>query len=106
MQANTGIHSVVQGWNTVRYELLNMRLCDLGLRIEGSPLEPYTRRLHGELDARKVYLKPSFYLSDSWGCPDRVPVIGIPFYLADARLQKLEEEQSGEIEDGPTIMRF
>jgi hypothetical protein len=106
MQAVTGIHSVVQGWNTVRYELLNMRLCDLALRIEGSPMEPHTRRLLRELDARQVYFKPDFYLTDAWGCPDRVPVIGIPFYLADPRLARLEEEQSGEIEDGPTIMKF
>jgi hypothetical protein len=106
MEPITDIQSVVQGWNTIRYELLNMRLCDLALRIEGSPLEPLTKRLYRELEARKVFLKPPFYLSDSWGCPDRVPVIGIPFYLADVRLQRLEEEQSGEIEDGPTIMRF
>jgi hypothetical protein len=106
MQAPAGIHSVVQGWNTVRYELLNMRLCDLGLRIEGSPLERYTRRVLRELEARQVSFKPGFYLTDSWGCPDRVPIIGVPFYLADPRLSRLEEEQSGEIEDGPTIMKF
>jgi hypothetical protein len=106
MQANTGIQSVVQGWNTVRYELLNMRLCDLALRIEGSPLEPYTRRVRRELEARQVYFEPDFYLTDAWGCPDRVPVIGVPFYLADPRLARLEEEQSGEIEDSPTIMKF
>jgi hypothetical protein len=106
MEPNTNIQSVVQGWNTIRYELLNMRLCDLSLRVEGSPVEPYTKRLYRELEARKVFFKPPYYLSDSWGCPDRVPVIGIPFYLADARLQRLEEEQAGEIEDGPTIMRF
>lgn len=104
--ANKTIQSVVQGWNTVRYELLNMRLCDLSLRIEGSPLEPFTRRVHRELEARQVPFKPGYYLTDAWGCPDRVPVIGIPFYLADLRLQRLEEEQSGEIEDGPTILKF
>jgi hypothetical protein len=83
-----------------------MRLCDLALRIEGSSVEPYTRRLHRELEAKQVYFKPPFYLTDAWGCPDRVPVIGVPFYLADQRLARLEEEQSGEIEDGPTIMKF
>jgi hypothetical protein len=106
MQQNNGIQSVVQGWNTVRYELLNMRLCDLALHIEGSPLEAFTRRVHRELEAKQVHFKPGFYLTDAWGCPDRVPVIGVPFYLADLRLQRLEEEQSGEIEDGPTIMKF
>jgi hypothetical protein len=100
------IISVVQGWETVRYELLNTRISDLPLRIEGSPLEPFTRRLHRELEAKGVGFKPDAYLTDGWGCPDRVPVIGMPFYLADARLRRLEEEQTGEIEDPPGTMKF
>ena len=103
---DTHIRSLVQGWDTVRYELLNMRICDLSLRIEGSPMEPFAARLHRELEAKGIGFKPGFYLTDAWGCPDRVPIIGIPFYLADPRLQRLEEEQTGEVEDGATIMRF
>jgi len=100
------IHTLVRGWETVRFELLNMRISDLSLRIEGSPLEPFTRRLHRELEAKQVPFKPGFYLTDAWGCPDRVPIIGVPFYLVDPRLQRLEEEQTGEIEDAATIMKF
>lgn len=103
---DTSIHSVVRAWETVRYELLNMRISDLSLGIEGSPLEPFTRRLHRELEAKGIRFKPGFYLTDAWGCPDRVPVIGLPFYLADAKLRRLEEEQTGEIEDGADIMKF
>ncbi len=87
------IISVVHGWDTVRFELLNTRICDLPLRIEGSALEPLTLRLHRELEARGIQFKPEFYLTDGWGCPDRVPIIGIPFYLADQKLRRLEEEQ-------------
>jgi hypothetical protein len=105
MQENH-IQSLVRGWDTVRYELLNMKISDLSLRIEGSPLEPFTRRLHRELEVKRVPFKPGFYLTDAWGCPDRVPVIGVPFYLVDSRLQRLEEEQTGEVEDGTTIMKF
>ena len=47
-----------------------------------------------------------FYLTDSWGCPNEIPTIGIPFYLADKRLSKIEEEQTGEIEDEQTVMMF
>jgi hypothetical protein len=83
-----------------------MRISELSLRIESSPLEPFTRRLHRELEAKRVPFKPDFYLTDAWGCPDRVPVIGVPFYLVDQRLQRLEEEQTGEVEDGATIMKF
>src|SRR5207245_1274351 len=41
---------------------------------------------------------------DTWGCPDGVPVIGIPFYLADRRLARIEEEQTGEVETSQVIM--
>lgn len=95
---------VFNDWETVRCELLNTRICDLGLAIEGSPLEPFTARLLKELRAKGIAFHPSFYLTDSWGCPDRVPVIGIPFYLADPRLAQIEEEQTGEIEDDQMIL--
>jgi hypothetical protein len=96
--------SPFNSWETVRCELLHTRVCDLGLAIEGSPLDPYTRRLHHEFDTKGMVFRPSFYLTDSWGCPDRVPVIGVPFYLADERLKRIEEEQTGEIEDDALVM--
>jgi hypothetical protein len=96
--------SLVNGWETIRYELLNTRICDLGLQIEGSPVEPFINRLYRELAAKGLKFKPECYLTDSWGCPDEVPVIGVPFYLADKRLQQIEEEQTGEIEDDQHIM--
>src|SRR5256885_15888941 len=96
--------TLVNGWETVRYELLNTRICDLGLRIEGSPLEPFIRRLYGELASKGLIFRPDCYLTDSWGCPDEVPVMGIPFYLADKRLARIEEEQTGEIESDQWIL--
>jgi len=96
--------SPFNSWETVRCELLHTRICDLGLSIEGSPLEPLTDRLLRELAAKGLVFRPDFYLTDSWGCPDRVPVIGIPFYLADKRLARIEEEQTGEIEDELMMM--
>lgn len=91
-------------WETVRCELLHIPICDLGLALEGSPLEPFTDRLYREFAAKGMMFRPSFYLTDSWGCPDRVPVIGIPFYLADKRLARIEQEQTGEIEDDLAVM--
>jgi hypothetical protein len=91
--------TLVNGWETVRYELLNTRICDLELRIEGSPLEPCIKRLYAELAAKGLSFQPECYLTDSWGCPNEVPVMGIPFYLADKRLARIEEEQTGEIEN-------
>jgi hypothetical protein len=98
------VQTLIHGWETVRYELLNTRICDLDLQIEGSPVEPFTRRLCRELAAKDLRFRPEFYLTDGWGCPDEVPVIGIPFYLADKRLARIEEEQTGEIEDDQFVM--
>jgi hypothetical protein len=95
---------LVTSWETVRYELLNTRISDLDVRIEGSPMEPCVQRLHRELAARNLRFRPEFYLTDAWGCPDEVPIIGIPFYLTDKRLQRIEEEQTGDIEDHSLIM--
>src|ERR1700738_2062113 len=96
--------SLVNSWETVRYELLNSRICDLGIQIEGSPVEPFVNRLHRELAAKGLEFQPECYLTDSGGCPDEVPIIGIPFYLADKRLLRIEEEQTGEIESDQLIM--
>jgi len=81
-------------------ELLRMRICDLDVRIEGSPLESRIQRLYDELDARGISFHPPCYLTTEWLCPDRVPAIGIPFCLAHPRLQKLEEVMMLEVEGG------
>lgn len=95
---------LVNSWETVRYELLNTRICDLELTVKGRPILPFIRRLNQELDAKKMKFEPEYYLTDGWGCPDEVPVIGIPFYLADERLFRIEEEQTGEIENPQMTM--
>ena len=100
------LRSLINAWETVRYELLNTRVCDLGLRLQGSPIEPCLRQLEAEFKAHKIAFQPRFYLSDSWGCPDEVPIIGIPFYLADRRLMRIEEEQTGEDENAADLMKY
>jgi hypothetical protein len=95
---------IATDWNTVRYELLNTRICDLGLVLRGSFIEPMVRKLYRELADKKLKFRPPVYLTDSWGCPNEVPVIGVPFYLGDRRLMRIEEEQTGEIEDARMIM--
>lgn len=81
-------------------ELLAMRICDLGVRIEGSELEPQVAGLHAELAARGVLLQPPCYLADEWFTPVGQPVIAIPFYLAHPRLKALEMRQMLEVEGG------
>jgi hypothetical protein len=80
-------------------QLLALRMCDLGLTIEGTQLEPRTAELNAELQARQLAC-PRYYLSDEWFTPDGVPSIAIPFYLAHPRLEKLELAQMLEVEGG------
>jgi len=80
--------------------LLDLRLCDLDLRIEGSGIDERIAELGAELEARGIRFRPHFWLADEWFCPDGVPGIGIPFYLAHPRLRRLELAQMLEIEGG------
>lgn len=98
------VKSIINSWETVRYELLNTRISDLGLTVKGSPIEPFVARLEREFERKGFVFKPEFYLTDNWGCPDEVPIIGIPFYLADRQLTRIEEEQTGHVEDPAMIM--
>ena len=74
-----------------RQALLRARIKDLRLHLAGTPLERLIHQLYEELEARGSRLRPECYLSDQWGCPSGVPVIGIPFYLADPTLHSIEE---------------
>src|SRR5436190_1730368 len=81
-------------------ELLALRICDLGVRIEHSELKPRVGQLYDELSARGVTLRPDCYLGDEWFSPEGVPAIAIPFYLAHPRLKLLELHQMLEVEGG------
>jgi hypothetical protein len=81
-------------------DLLGLRLCDLGVRIVRSPLEPHLRQLGDERDARHLRFKPYFWLSDDWYTPDGVPGIALPFYMAHPRLMRLEESMMLGVEGG------
>jgi hypothetical protein len=85
-------------------DLLNVRLCDLGLSIEGTDLEQRIGQLRSELKARGLRrFRIHFWLSDEWFTPDGVPGIAIPFYLAHPRLAKLEIAQMLEVEGGDPV---
>ena len=79
---------------------MKVRLCDLGLTIEGSWLEPRINQLYDELAARGLAFRPHFWLSGEWFTPDGVPGIAIPFFLAHPRLMRLEKAQMLEVEGG------
>jgi hypothetical protein len=81
-------------------EILGMRVRDFNLQIPGSWLEPLINRLYEELDAKGVGFHPPCYLADEWLCPDKVAIIGIPFYLAHPRLKSIEKKMMYEVEGG------
>lgn len=81
-------------------ELLDMRMCDLPVRIEGTPLEDRIAQLYEELEYRGLRFRPHAWLSDEWFTPDGVPGVAIPFYLAHPRLMRLEAKQMLDVEGG------
>jgi hypothetical protein len=81
-------------------QLLDLRLCQLGVSIEGSQLEARIADVQREIDGRGLLFTPHFWLSAEWFSPDGVPGVAIPFYLAHPRLEKLERAQMLEVEGG------
>lgn len=81
-------------------QLLNWRLCDLGLKIEGTVLQERISQLGRELADRNLRIRPHFWLAEEWFSPDGVPGIAVPFYLAHPRLTRLEEKMMLEVEGG------
>jgi hypothetical protein len=69
-------------------------------------VERLVGRLYDELAARRIAFRPPVYLSDQWGCPDGTPLIGVPFYLADERLERIEAEHAGAVEGDEESMRY
>ena len=58
--------------------VLGKKVSELGLKVEGSPVEGYVRELYKELERRGLKkFRPVCYLTDEWGCPDQQPVLGI-----------------------------
>jgi hypothetical protein len=89
-------------------QLLDVRLCDLPLRIRGTRLEQRIDRLYRELEARFLKFRPHIWLGEEWFTPDGVGGFAIPFYLAHPRLIKLERAQMLEVEGAsePECMRI
>lgn len=93
-------------WSEERAALLGRRISEIGLAIEGTRVERLVGELYRELDAKGIRFRPPVYLSDQWGCPDETPLIGVPFYLADARLERIEAEMAGAVEDDQEALRY
>ena len=102
----SGSASLSPNWEGERHALLSQRISDIGLEIRGTLLEKLVDQLYEELAAKGMAFRPPVYLSDQWGCPDGTPIIGVPFYLADARLSRIEEDYSQAVESEAESMRY
>jgi len=82
---------------------------ELGLRIEGSALEPILGEFAQELARAGVTrVRPRFYLSTEWGVPFETVAIAVPFYLAHPELAELHADRTGMIEgvDRADVLRY
>ena len=81
-------------------DLLQLRLKDLRLDIQGTWLAKCLAELRQELRKKGIRIKPHAWLSDEWFSPDNTPGIAIPFYLAHPRLMRLERKMIIDVEGG------
>src|SRR5947209_5300306 len=84
-------------------------LRDLGLTIQGSPLESVLQSFQEELTHRGItQVTPRFYLSTEWGVPFGTIALAIPFYLARIDLTAYHAERVGHLEgtDRADILRY
>ena len=79
-------------------ELLERRISKLGLRLEGTALEPLIRQLYDELSARGLGFHPPCHIGDEWFVPIGIPAIFVPFFLVHDRLRALERTMMLEVE--------
>src|SRR4028119_1736338 len=87
-------------------ELLEVRLRDLGVRIEGTWIEECVGDLYADLERRELPFRPHAWLSTDWFVPDAVPGIAIPFYPAHPRLMTLERRARGRGAPAPPSVRM
>lgn len=90
-----------QSWSRLSDEaLLQLRFCDLHLKLGGSRLERRLQRIYAELERRGISFRPHLWLAEEWFSPDGVPGIAVPFYLAHPRLERLERQMMRQVEGG------
>jgi hypothetical protein len=78
--------------------LLEKKISQLGLKLEGTELQPLIHQLYDELSQRGLIFHPPCHVGDEWFVPIGIPAIFIPFFLVHDRLRKLERKLILEVE--------
>ncbi len=79
-------------------QLLEKKISHLGLKLEGTELQPLIQQLYDELSHKGLVFHPPCHIGDEWFVPVGVPAIFVPFFLAHDRLRKLERKMILEVE--------
>ena len=79
-------------------ELMEKKISQLRLTLEGSGLLPMVQQLYDELSAKGLVFHPPCHVGDEWFVPVGIPAIFIPFFLVHERLRRLERQQMLEVE--------
>ncbi|MHC4915284.1 MAG: putative zinc-binding metallopeptidase [Planctomycetota bacterium] len=88
-----------RGWVRMRTaKLLDVRIRDLDLRLEGTWVGRCIDRVREELGRRDLRFRPYFWISDEWFTPDGYTGTAVPFYLLHPRLVRLERNRMGYVE--------
>lgn len=78
--------------------LLQLRIAQLDLQLEGAPPQPLIRQLYDELSQKGLVFHPPCHIGDEWFVPAGLPAIFIPFFLVHERLRQLERTIILEVE--------
>src|SRR6185503_19041523 len=79
-------------------ELLEKKISQLGLKLEGPDLQPRIQELYNELSQKGLIFHPPCHVGDEWFVPVGIAAIFIPFFLVHERLRKLERKMILEVE--------
>jgi hypothetical protein len=79
-------------------ELLERKIFQLGLTLEGTALQPLIEQLYQELEQKGLAFRPPCHVGDEWFVPVGIPAIFIPFFLVHERLRALERKLIMEVE--------
>src|SRR5213082_528959 len=79
-------------------ELLEKKISQRGLKLDGTDRQPLIQQLYDELSQKGLVFRPPCHLGDEWFVPVGIPAIFVPFFLAHDRLRKLERKMMLEVE--------
>ncbi|MBL6990157.1 MAG: putative zinc-binding metallopeptidase [Bacteriovoracaceae bacterium] len=84
--------------NISKADLYDLKLSKLNLHLKHSSIKQAIGQVQKELIRAGLLVKPNFWISDEWFCPDGINGIAVPFHLIHPRLVDLERSVMGYVE--------